>query len=129
MWQGRFTSFLMDGQYVLAASRYIELNPVRAKLTKNPEDYPWSSAAAHIKGCADGLVVLKPLLRLVDDWREFLAGGVSEEEYSALRKHERAGRPLRSKRFVKQLEKKQGRVFAKRRETKEAEKLVWCPLI
>jgi len=47
LWQGRFASFLMDEQYLLAAARYIELNPVRAKLTKNPEDYPWSSAAAH----------------------------------------------------------------------------------
>jgi len=97
---------------------------VRAKLTKNPEDYPWSSAAAHLKGNNDGVVAVKPLLRLVDDWQELLASGVSEEEYSALRKHERTGRPLGSKRFVGQLEEKQGRVFAKRRETKEAEKLV-----
>ena len=99
---------------------------MRAKLTKNPEDYPWSSAAAHLKGNNDGVVAVKPLLRLVDDWQELLASGVSEEEYSALRKHERTGRPLGSKRFVGQLEEKQGRVFVKRRnrETKEAEKLV-----
>ena len=84
---------------------------MRAKLTKHPRDYPWSSAAAHIKGCADGLVVVKPLLKLVDDWREFLSGGVSEEEYSALRKHERTGRPLGSKRFVGRLEEKLGRVL------------------
>ena len=65
---------------------------------------------------------MKPLLRLADDWQELLASGISEEEYSAL-KHERTGRPLGSKRFVGQLEEKQGRVFAKRRETKEAEKI------
>ncbi len=70
MWQGRFAS------YVLAAARYIELNPVRAKLTKKPEDYPWSSAAAHLKGNNDGVVVVKPLLRLVDDRQELHAGGV-----------------------------------------------------
>jgi len=54
---------------------------------------------------------VKPLLRLVDDWQELLASGVSEEEYSALRKHERTVRPLWSKRFVGQLEEKLGRVL------------------
>jgi len=54
---------------------------------------------------------VKPLLRLVDDWQELLASGVSEEEYSALRKHERTGRPLGSQRFVGQLEEKLGRVL------------------
>ena len=37
---------------------------------------------------------MKPLLRLVDDWQELLASGVSEEEYSALRKHERIFRDV-----------------------------------
>ena len=41
----------------LAAARYIELNPVRAKLTTNPGEYPWSSAGAHIEECDDALVV------------------------------------------------------------------------
>jgi len=54
---------------------------------------------------------VKPLLRLVDDWQELLASGISEEEYSALRKHERTDRPLGSKRFVGQLEEKLGRVL------------------
>ena len=56
LWQGRFASYVLDGQYLLAAARYIELNPVRAKLTKHPRVYPWSSAAAHIKGCAMDLL-------------------------------------------------------------------------
>lgn len=32
LWQGRFASFVMDEAYLLAAVRYIELNPVRAGL-------------------------------------------------------------------------------------------------
>ena len=39
LWQGRFASYPMDEQHLLAAVRYIELNPVRAGLTKKPEDY------------------------------------------------------------------------------------------
>ena len=32
LWQGRFASFVMDEPYLLAAGRYVELNPLRAKL-------------------------------------------------------------------------------------------------
>jgi putative transposase len=39
LWQGRFSSFVVDGDYVLATARYIELNPVRAFLVERPEDY------------------------------------------------------------------------------------------
>ena len=35
LWQGRFASYPMDEQHLLAAVRYIELNPVRARLVKN----------------------------------------------------------------------------------------------
>ena len=53
LWQGRFSSFVMDEKYLLAAARYVELNPVRARLVEKPELYPWSSAAAHVKGADD----------------------------------------------------------------------------
>jgi hypothetical protein len=48
-------------------SLYIEHNPVRAKPSKDPRVYPRSSTAAHTKGYEDGLVVVKPLQRVVDD--------------------------------------------------------------
>jgi putative transposase len=44
LWQGRFASFLMDEQYLLAATRYIELNPVRAGLVSIPA---WSRPGAY----------------------------------------------------------------------------------
>jgi putative transposase len=56
-------------------------------------------------------LIVKPLLRLVDDWQELLSGGISEEEFNALRKHERTGRPLGNKRFIGQLEEKLGKVL------------------
>jgi putative transposase len=111
LWQGRFASFLMDEQYLLAATRYIELNPVRAGLSSIPEEYPWSSAGAHIKGKNDDLVQVKPLLRIVGDWRRFLSGDVSTEEYELLQRHERTGRPLGSKNFIERLENKLSRIL------------------
>lgn len=37
LWQCRFSSFPMDEKYLLAAARYIEMNPVRAHLAETPE--------------------------------------------------------------------------------------------
>jgi len=109
LWQGRFASYVLDEQYLLAAVRYVELNPVRAGLTPDAQSYPWSSAAAHVSGSDDCLAAVTPLLQMVDDWAGFLSGGLSEQEYRTLRRHERTGRPLGSKKFVDLLEKMLGR--------------------
>jgi len=42
LWQGRFASFAMDERYLRRAARYVELNPVRAKLCRMPWRWPWS---------------------------------------------------------------------------------------
>jgi putative transposase len=39
----------MDEPYLMVAARYVELNPVRAKLVVAPSEYRWSSARAHLK--------------------------------------------------------------------------------
>ncbi len=61
LWQGRFASCPMDEAHALAAARYIELNPVRARLAAAPEDWPWSSARAHLTGVGDGLTEIAAL--------------------------------------------------------------------
>jgi len=44
LWEGRFKSCLVDTEaYLLTCYRYIELNPVRAKMVTHPKDYQWSS--------------------------------------------------------------------------------------
>jgi putative transposase len=111
LWQGRFASYVMDESYLIAAVRYIELNPVRAGLTANPAEYRWSSAAAHINGYNDGLVNVKPLLDLVDDWQGLLDSRISDEETKILQRHERTGRPLGSLKFVKRLEQRLGKTL------------------
>ena len=46
LFQGRYKAILLDkDQYALALSRYIHLNPVKAKLVTQPEAYEWSSYA------------------------------------------------------------------------------------
>ena len=44
LWEGRYKSALIDSErYFLACSRYLDLNPVRAKMVNHPGEYPWSS--------------------------------------------------------------------------------------
>jgi putative transposase len=48
LWEGRFRSCLVQSEaYLLACYRYIELNPVRAGMVRDPADYPWSSYGAN----------------------------------------------------------------------------------
>ncbi len=101
LWQGRFASFPMDESYLLACSRYVELNPVRAKIVSRARDWPWSSARAHLTGRDDGLVTVRPLLELAPDWKALLRAGLSEEDHKAIRAGERTGRPLGLRAFRK----------------------------
>lgn len=51
LWEGRFRSCLtQEKEYVLACYRYIELNPVRASMVKDPAEYTWSSYRANALG-------------------------------------------------------------------------------
>ena len=101
----------MDEPYLLAAARYVELNPVRAKLVERPRQWPWSSAKAHLKGRDDRLVKVAPLLAMVGDWKAFLRSAMSQDELRALREHGRTGRPLGSAAFLDRLERVVGRVL------------------
>ena len=111
LWQGRFASFSMDEPYLLAAARYVELNPVRAKLASNAEGWPWSSAKSHLSGRDDRLAKVAPLLAMVADWRGFLDSAIPEEQMRDLREHGRTGRPLGSATFLERLEAMVGRVL------------------
>jgi putative transposase len=103
LWQERFASFPMDERYLLAAARYVEMNPVAAGIVACPEEYPWSSAQAHLSAQDDKLVKVEPLLSMVGNWRDLLSLS-SEEEMTTFRKHERSGRPLGEEAFVDQIE-------------------------
>jgi len=51
LWEGRYKSCLVDSVgYVLTCHRYIELNPVRARMVESPDQFPWSSYAFNALG-------------------------------------------------------------------------------
>lgn len=115
LWQERFHSFVMDERYLMATVRYIELNPVRAGLCRKPQDWPWSSARAHLAGNNDALVSVQPMLARVDDWSAYLDRATDRKTADAIRQHTRTGRPTGNDRFLKQLESMTGRTIRKRK--------------
>jgi len=115
LWQERFASFPMDEHHLLAAARYVEQNPVRARLVREPWEWKWSSASAHVAGKDDVLARAAPLLEMVGDWRGFVARPVEQEQAELLRVHSRTGRPLGAWQFVKRLEAQIGRLLSRQR--------------
>lgn len=115
LWQERFHSFVMDEGHLLAAARYVELNPVRAGLAATAADWPWSSARAHLAGRNDALATVAPLLERVGDWRAYLEQRPPGAELDALRRHGRTGRPLGPAAFIQDLERTLGRPLGRRR--------------
>lgn len=106
LWQLRFYSCPLDDAHLLAAVRYVELNPLRARMVSTPEQSPWSSARGRMSGHGDRLVrAARPApLDGIGDWREFLAGEIEDDRSEQLRKHQCSGRPLGDAAFVARVE-------------------------
>lgn len=112
-WQGRYFSSPLDERYMWSAIRYVERNPVRARMVQKAESYPWSSAAGHC-GLTDDKVLStmpkwKKITNQIDDWSSWLAEGNEAGELAIVRRNIEKGLPCGSDRFVKTLEKKIGR--------------------
>jgi putative transposase len=109
-WQGRFKSFPMDESHCYNAIRYIERNPVRAKLVGRAEDYLWSSAAAHCGLRDDPLLSGDcPLVGQIENWSDWLRIDLDEEIREQFHRHTASGRPWGSKDFMMKIGKQIGR--------------------
>jgi putative transposase len=119
LFQGRFASYPMDDAHLMAAIRYVENNPVAAKLVKRAEDWRWSSARSHVAGkrvADDPLTDVKALGRHVRNWRSLLrkapqaANDLAMAE--AIEGRSRTGRPLASAEWIAQAETATNRKLA-----------------
>ena len=110
LFQGRFSSVVMDEDHLMAAARYDALNPVRARLVARAEDWPWSSARAHLAGRDDGLVEVAPLIvRCGGRFADLIATEPPASAIAALRAAETIGRPLGSPAFLDRVAALSGR--------------------
>ena len=116
LWESRYHSCIIDEKrYLWAAARYIEQNPVRAKIVKKAEDYQYSSAKAHINGERDE-VLGEELFE--EGQRKGYIGlirtGISGKEINNIRYSTKTGRPFGSEGFIKRMEKMFERKFVLR---------------
>jgi putative transposase len=122
LWRGRFLSCMLDDQSVFEEVRFIENNPVRARLVERAEDYPWSSARCHVIGEPDPVLIVGsdtgrtlnrmagvPMYRAIPGWRSYLAASGEEGIVKRTRERLKTGRPAGDAEFVRKLEEIVGR--------------------
>lgn len=103
LWEGRYRATVIDTEnYFFRCSRYIELNPVRARLAAEPGSCPWSSYSANALGIADALINPHALYLALerDDtgrslaYRNMFTDSLSEATLDAIRAATNGGWPL-----------------------------------
>lgn len=110
LWECRYYSTIIDGDsYLWTVTKYIENNPVRAGLAKNPEDYPYSSAKAHILRQKDP-ILKEPLFNEdeLGEYRRFVKLEEDKRILERIRKQTRSGKPLGERGFLETLSEKMG---------------------
>lgn len=114
LFQGRFSSSVLDEKHLLAAVRYVELNPVHAGMIKYAWEYPWSSAGFHVGEVAsDPLVIDRTSLGLIPDWKCFLAGEISGADTDRLKHALQTGLPAGDNDFIAKIANLTGRDLSK----------------
>jgi len=112
LWQNRFFSCALGRDHLVTALACVDLNPVRAGLVGCAEQYPWSSAGAHVSGRDEAGLVDFASWRQVrgrGQWGNVLRGPAPKNESLRLRQATLSGRPLGGEEFVRDLEKEAGR--------------------
>jgi putative transposase len=113
LWEGRFKASLVDTEtYFLRCSRYIECNPVRARMVVRPGDYRWSSYRFHADGAPDKLLSnheqFERLGRAAEQrqqaYRELFRTELDSSELTEIRNTVNRGWPLGGERFKDEIE-------------------------
>lgn len=117
LWEGRHKGCIIDGEsYMLACSRYIELNPVRAGMVKTPGEYRWSSYRGNAHGEATEILGQHNLYLALGTtnktrqfaYRELFRNTPDSDQLHSIRATVQTGTPLGDGRFRAQIEKTLG---------------------
>lgn len=116
-WEGRFKcSPIESDRYLLACTRYVDLNPVRAHIVAKPEDYPWSSYRERAGFAECGWLDADPCFTALADnsrqrqklYREFVEKGIREQELKLIRGAIQRNQLTGSERFATKIESRTG---------------------
>jgi putative transposase len=121
LWEGRFYSSVVDsGAYLFACHRYIEMNPVRARMVSKPGDFRWSSYRANGEGEESTLLTPhRDYLALScdeaerrDRYRMLFHLSIDDDAIRVIREMTRGGYAFGSEDFRKSLAAASGRTMA-----------------
>jgi putative transposase len=124
LWEGRFKASLVNAEeYLLLCQRYIELNPVRAGMVRDPGAYPWSSYRGHGLGERNELIHDHELYLALGTrpeerqraYRELFRAQMDEEATAAIREATNKELILGNERFRQEIEESLGRRIAPRK--------------
>jgi len=118
LWEGRFRASVIESdRYLLACSRYIEMNPVRAGLVGEPAQYRWSSYGHHVGLRPDPLIDEHPLIWSLGNtpferqaaYRRLVDAPVLDDEVGEIRAAIQGGWAVGSPKFADLVEGRGGR--------------------
>ena len=118
LWQARFGASSMSDRHYRSALAYVDLNPVRAGLAFDATAYRWSSAAAHAGLCEYPAYLDKgefSRMFSAGDWTECLRLEQCGVALADLRRATHLGTVSGDPEFVREMEKKYGRVLERNR--------------
>ncbi len=115
LWQGRFFSCLLDNDHLFYAIRYVEQNPVRAKMVNYPWDYEWSSAKGHVGKLLTKYIKIKKISIIEKKyWKQYLLnsdGDIDEK----IRRKTKMGKAFAGNEFISYWESKLGCVLSEQK--------------
>lgn len=114
LWKGRYKSSLVQhDDCLLACYRYIELNPIRARMTVAPEDHRWSSCRARLGYEAADWLDLDPSYLALDETdphgdsdRDYLQVSIPPGEWELIREAVQRGQLTGNDRFTQEVERR-----------------------
>ena len=122
LWEGRYKSTLIQtDRYLLACMAYIDLNPLRAGIATQPEDYAWSSHGHYAGLRVDPLITPHALFWQLGNtpfareaaYVELVRDGITEQEKDELTQSTLHGWALGEGAFVAELQKLTARRVSK----------------
>lgn len=115
LWEGRYRSTLIQtDRYLMACMAYLDLNPVRAGLTSEARDYPWSSHGCYTGARNDKLITPHALFWELANtpfgreaaYSDLVKAGISTDQQEILTRSVLAGWALGGSDFIADLQKK-----------------------
>lgn len=118
LWSGRFkTALVGSDRYLLSCYRYIELNPVRARMVSSPSEYPWSSYKQNVGICPPTFITPHPVFEALgpdlasrsEAYKDIFRETLGDEVVKQIQDATSQGLPVGDRHFVSQIEQRVGR--------------------